>query len=634
MFYRFSSYLLSLRLAILSAVFIVLFAANSAALEATESAPRYIEYGVSIQKTNPDAAKKVLQTAFDLAKKQNDKSLMAKAILEQAQIEKLQNNYLDAQQFLLKAEAISHSLDNSSSYNNLLLVDIFTNMATVQRILKDYEKSMAYVEKGLAIAQASLEQQLIFKSLQIKGTLLQTMKRYDDSVATYLLAEEYMSDASVDDKIRLLRNIANGYNKVNEYQLGIEYYEKAVELLIENNDTKAISFTLLDIAKTQAKIGGYGQAIDSGKRALSIAREHKIEDVIVESLVVLSIVYRKISSYENALLYGLEALALYEKNKDFNGIAASSNSIGLVYFYLNQSDNAQSYFKRVLNIPVDNIESKYRAAALRDLAKLLFAENKHDTAIELSNEAYAIYEQSGNRKGEAGVLTSIASFYYQMGKLPQSINAYNTSIAILQKLKDVWNEAASKAQLSIVLVNIDLDKSISLAQESLMLAANIGAKSVSEEAYTTLILAEETRGNYKKALEYAKQKEALVNEIKTDAINKRSAEMFIILDVEKKERAIEILKQEKAFITLELDNQDTKTRLKAQDSIIKELNAKITNIIIGVIVLTLLFVVRIYFNLNIHYFILISLVASLILYSVSAYSVQAASSAVINRLTS
>lgn len=584
-----------------------------------ENAVKLIEYAISKQKNDPDTANNALEQAYYLANKQKNNLLIAKVRLEQAQTAKLQKDYFLAQQYLHKAEQLLPIVND-----NDLAVQILTNMSSIQRYLKNFDSSMDYVQKALAIAKENQEPALIFKSLNIKGTLLKRMKRKEDSLSTYLSAQRYIANVNDEEKVRLFRDIAYSYNKLNEHESAIRYYNKALKTLTSTNNTKSLPKTLIELSKTQNKISLYANALENINLSLSIAREFKDEKYILKSLVVLSIIYRKLSSYEEALVYGLEALEIYQRKQDLNGIAAASNSIGLIYTHLNQKNNAKSYFEAVIKLPKQKIQAKYRAAALRDLGLLVFVNEKNKLGLNLSNDAFAIYEKLGDKKGVATVQKNMGYIYHQMGNLTEAMNSYNSAIHSFKNVNDLWDEAQTKAQLSLIMLENDIDKAIKLANESLKQASDIGAKSIEVEAYTSLILAEEKRGYYKKALAYAKHKEALINDIKTNSLNKRLAEMHIILDVEKKEKALEILKREKEVISLELNNKKNILSLLEKEKTINELKNQNTFIILcitaTVVILCLFIIGRRYFNMQYRFILTTIAIVALLLFSLKASS--------------
>lgn len=551
-----------------------------------DDAQSYIDYAISKQKSDPKAANSALEQAYYLATKQNNKQLIVKTLIEQAQTAKLNKDYFLAQQYLNKAEEIIPVLND-----NELSVDMLTNMSAVQRYLNNYELSMEYVQRALIIGRESRQPALILKCLQTKGTLLREMRRYEESLATLLSAERYVTEALPANKVSLWKDIARAYNSVNQYDSAIKYYTQASDLLADSDKVKLMPSILIDLAKTQVRVARYVPSLENANRALEIGREYKNDKHIVKSLIVLSVIYRKVGSYENALSHAVEAIDIYERTDDFNGIAAASNSVGLVYTHLNQVENAKSYFTRVIELPTEEVNSKYRAAALRGLGRLTFAEGARDKGLSLSIEAHNIYEKIGDRHGAATVLKNIGHMYYKMSDLNESINSYNSAIKVFNSINDVWNEAESKVHLSLVLIDVEPKKAIQLALDSLEVSSEIGAKSVTEQAYTALILAEEKSHNYKQALAYYKKKEALTDEIKAEAINKKLAEIHIVAEVEKREREFQLLKNEKEVISLDLDNKKNRLILLEKEKTISELKNKNTIIMISVSSVILLLIV-------------------------------------------
>lgn len=597
----------------LLSIFYIYSPVSLAIEESNKNNPQaYIDFATKHQNSSPAKAANALEEAYFLAERLDNKVLIVKTLIAQALLAKSQKDYYLGQQFLNKAEIITSSLNN-----NDLTVQVLTNMSAIQRYLKNYDNSMDYVQRALVIAKESNDPKLIFTSLFIKGTLLKTTKRVDDSIATYLSAQRYISSVTYPEKVSLFRDIAGAYIKVNEYESAIRYYNKALNVLNENSDYKSLPKTLIDIAKTHNKMGEYALALENISRSLQLAREYKDEKLTVKSLVVLSILYRKLGSYENSLKAGLEALDIYQSKNDLNGIASAANAIGLIYLNLGQNKNAMTYFEQVIALPENKIQKKYRAAALRDLGELIFAQNQDIKGLDLSNQAFAIYEKIGNRKGVATVQRNIASIYYQKGNLAEAMNSFNTAINLFNKIGDVWNEAKTKVQLANVIAKTDIEETIKLANESLKQANEIGAKSIAVKAYAALILAEESRKDYYQALMYSKKKEELIHELKTESLNNRLAEMHIILQVEKKEKALEKLKHEKSVISLELANQENNFNLLEKEKTINDLTNQNTLIILSVtcmaVILCLFIIGRVYFNM--HYrFILFFIIAFILLF--------------------
>lgn len=580
--------------------------------EKEKSIQEYIELGISQQKPDPNAANRALEKAFSLAKQQNNQVLIPKILLEQAQVAKIKKDYFLAQQLLSKAELKVTEFDTPEVHVHILI-----NMSSIQRYLKHYDRSLEYIQKALSLAREERLNLYIFRALQVKGTLLKVMKRWEGAVSTYLSAQRYIASATVTEHARLYKDIASSYSRINELQSSLRYFNKSIQVYEENNQQKNIAKILIEVAKTEIKMGRFSEGLVNAKRSLQLASEFDNEKDLLKSLVVLSIIYRKLSSYEDALKHGLEALKIYQKNNDLNGIAASANAVGLIYIHLEQYANASSYFKVVIDLPEKKIKTKYRASALRDLGKLIYMESQASQGLSYSNEAFTLFEKKGDRKGVATVQKNLGYIYYQMGNDEEAKLAYKTSIDLFHLLSDVWNEAETKAQLAMMLSVKDVELANKLAQESLNQALDISAQSIVEQAYSVLIITEEKRKNFQQALHYAKKKAEVINEIKADAINKRLAEIHIILAIEKKERAFEQLKREKERIVFELEEQERSTILEERDEQIKQLNAQKNMITIAII----LFILGgIYFKMQYRFIIPASIIILFLLFSGNSYS--------------
>lgn len=572
----------------------------------------YIDFAVGTQKHDPLSAMSALEKAYQLAVKQHNIPLIVEVLLEQAQVATNQKDYLSAKSYLNKAQKIAEPLNDIT-----IKVDILFNMASLQRKVKNYKPSMEFVEKALALAKENHKTTLVFKALRTKGELLKSLKRFDDSVRVYLLAQRYFSAVSEANQVKLYRDIANAYKKVNELDSSIRYFTKALKLLEVMNERTKMAKTLIDIAQIQAKIGRYTSAILNAKRSLEFAREYDNEKEQLKALVGLSTLYRKVSSYEKSLLHGLEALKIYKKKGDANGIAAAANSVGLIYVHLGQNDNASSYFDQVIDLPSDSTQEKYRAAALRELGKLYVMDEKAEKGLTISNQAFAIYEQIEDKNGVATVLKNIGYIHFKLGEVTQASNSYNTAIILFQELGDVWNEAATKTRLANLLIESNTAQATKLAQESLIHAYEIGAKSIAEEAYSVLILTEEKSGNFQQALNYAKKKASVINEIKADTITKRLAEIHIVLEAEKEELKLKEKKRKQALILSEESYQALSKSIHTKDDRIETLTDQRTALIAAIILLLLL---KCYFQLQTRYTLLVVLAASVLLFSFSSHS--------------
>lgn len=388
------------------------------------------------------------------------------------------------------------------------------------------------------------------------------------------------------------------YSHIDAQESTARYYAKGIKLLEKMGNVRDLPENILDLAVTYRKMSLYDKALLNANKALTLARNRQDEINELRALVVISVIYRRLSSYEEALTYAIQAYTLYDKNNNYNGLASAANSVALIYKRLGQYENAKNYFERVLELPADSIQVKHRASALREYGAILFIEGDHDKAINYSQRAYNLFYKIGNNNGVATVQKNLGKIYQGMGELEKSLAAYNSAKDIFVNTGDVWNAAVMDSKLATLLAKSEPLKAIEYAEKSIEVSENIKAKSIYKDAYAAIIDAKEALKDYKGALHYARLKEEVVEVMKEGAMNKRIAEIYIVLDMEKKEKELQNFKRQQAITSLELSRKQAALDILNKEKEISALENKNTLFTIAITFTLLMLVYIIYRRKN------------------------------------
>lgn len=540
--------------------------------------------------TDVDRANSKLLDAYNLSKKDKNHASTIEVILLQAKIAITQKDYYLAQQYLLRGERVLAHYDD-----DMAKVYVLSAMADVKRYLKEFDASQKYIDEAVFLARKSKKDELMFISLEIKGALEKSRKHYKEALETFIEVEQYAQEMPGQDVMRLYRNLAAMYSKQDSQALSARYYAKCVKLLEKMGNLRDIPENILDLAVTQRKMSLYDKALESANQALTMSRENEDEINELRALVVISVIYRRLSSYEEALTYAVQAYTMYEENKNYNGLASAANSIGSIYKNLDQNENSANYFERVLSLPEDSIQVKFRASALRELGSIVFYEGKHDEGIRRSQQSYNLFAQISDNNGVATVHKNLGKMYQSLNNIEKSLRSYYSAKEIFNSTGDNWNEAIIDSLLASLLAKTEPVKAIAYAEGSIEVAKAIKAKSILKTAYAALISAYEVQKNYKSALRYARSKERLVAQMKDDSMNKRIAEIYIVLDIKQKEKELQNFKRQQAITSLELNRKQAALDLLNKEQEISSLENKNTLFSIA-IVLTLLMMAYIAFR--------------------------------------
>ncbi|MBC8062840.1 MAG: tetratricopeptide repeat protein [Clostridiaceae bacterium] len=110
----------------------------------------------------------------------------------------------------------------------------------------------------------SLNLQYLDRFLDLKGTIMEGLKKYEEAIVEYKKAIEYKPDANY------YYSVGHAYNELNKYSQAIEYYSTFVEL--EPNDVKGhinMSYSLYNLGK-------YKECIEYCNNAIEIDPEYAL----------------------------------------------------------------------------------------------------------------------------------------------------------------------------------------------------------------------------------------------------------------------------------------------------------------------------------------------------------------------
>ncbi len=530
-----------------------------------------------------------LTEAIFQAQSNNDIDQSLILLLQQIQLAISADDTVKIQEYLIRVRALKDKVSNPQTVFSSSL-----ELSQIYRHLELLDQSLVEAEQAEVKAKEMREPELIVQALRNKGYVYKALKQNEDALMTFLSALRHQSSTDTMTQASLMRNIADAYSKINELVSSARYYEKATAILKAYPDKKLLPQTLIILSKTQNKMGDYAQALININQALSISRTYFHQAQELDALTVLSILHRKLGNYEDALKYGLQALALYKKLDDPNGFAAAANSIGLICIHLEQFDNARNYFNQILLLNKSEVNPKYRAAAYRELGKLII-DTEPSKGLSYVKQAHAIFTQLNDLKGAGTALKNLGNIYIRLGEIDQAQTTFGQAIDLFTSIQDVWNKTDTQIQLAASLVKTVPMQAAESALASLQTAQEIGAQSLEFDAYNVLQEAEEAEeavGNYRQALLYAKQKQTLSQHLRTESLNKKMAEMNIVLQVEKKQYALAQAEHEKSLLEIELNNKEHQLILLKKDNEISELTIKyqfIINILIGLGVMVVLF---------------------------------------------
>ena len=468
----------------------------------------------------------------------------------------------------------------SGCYYLLMRNIFFTIFAFISPILiaqeniSDYNSSLLKIENKNEEKLTEKNDKLEFNKALKKGNTYYKNKRYNNAISEYKLSLRYLSGDSQLNKKHLgevYTKIAESYKRLKNRKKTAYFYKKSLDIFTLLKNKKLMARTFNTLAEAERYLGNLVMALNYSTRSLEIHETINDPTGHAKALMGAGIIYRNIGRYEKSLKHIHKAYLYYKKELNYNGIGKTSNEMGNLYIHLEQFEQAKYFFQETINIPEEKLELKTLASALREMAVINYNHTNYESAMFAAKRAYKIYKINNEELKMSLTARIIANIYREQQDNINAIDFYRKSLAIAIKNKSKRYQIKAQTPLAAILIFQDIDEAITLLLSSLEIALKMKDDGQIVYAYRTLRQAEDYRGNFQKALSYAKREIALAKIIQKKTEDKKLTLAKANLHSHKMEIELESLRERTKLDKLELIKKNNEIEIAKQVSIINEL---------------------------------------------------------------
>ena len=280
------------------------------------------------------------------------------------------------------------------------------------------------------------------------------------------------------------------------------------------------------------------------------------------SLLNMGSLYLNKSDYKIAISYLYDALEQAKKINDSSLIASVRLNIGVINYYYKDYDNALIEYKKVSEIAEKFNNIRLLASALTNIGAIYKAQEKWKEADSMFTAALLIRLETGPNSTIAGIYENLGIISTKELKYDKALDYYNKSLEIKAQRKNTWELAAIYSNMgNLFFLKKDYTKAeryMLMARENAIKAAGL---EMSMEINISLSQLYQTKGDFKKALDYYKQFKII-----DDSIHSLKSEETISLYKEKfktaeKDRKISEFEQQQKLDALINEKQKLNNRL-------------------------------------------------------------------------
>ncbi len=334
---------------------------------------------------------------------------------------------------------------------------------------------------------------------------------------------------------------------------GIRYATQAEELAIQMDDKKTLALALKNIGLGYYFKSNFNEAVIHWNESLDYYKE--IEDVtgISNLLSNLGAVYESQADYSTALEYGVEGLRYARQAGDQLRIATSLINIATIYAEDEKTrPQARETLEEAINISQGLNAPDLTGTAAFNLGELLLNEGQ-------AKEALPYFEKALSDFSAIGIGHTSTPLNY-MSKAYVVLGDYQKALDYADQSYDAAVEADSKIEMAQAALSTgDIYQFLNLPNYAIK--AYSGAEAISKELNTNKELAEAYDGlaevyagigSYRSAFDYQNQYKEISEQIRSAEYDEIVNKLRFQLDLETKEKEIEILSRDNALKEAEI----------------------------------------------------------------------------------
>jgi len=384
---------------------------------------------------------------------------------------------------------------------------------------------------------------------------------------------DYINQAiALAEKNNFLKGLAVGkvnaalvYVNTGEYDKAKELAEQGIKTAVSIGDrfNEAKGYNIL--GETFRYKDEYPEALKNYEIALKIRKEINDEKGIAGTLNNFGIIYFSLGNYTKALSSYFAALKIREKINDMQGVAACYNNIALVYLKQLNFDDAYQNNIKSLKIRQELKDKRGIATSYTNIANILKIKAEYPQAIEYYKEALKLFEEMGDKKFIGGSYNNIGCVLENQAKelllkknTAEANRLIQKALAHFNTAEKYYSEVSSTSGLILICENMGqlylLKKDYAGAKKyflrGLDLSQKINSREETKNFYFDLSNVDSALLNFSDALKYYKQyieeRDGLINQENT----KKTVQIQMQYDFDKKEAATKAEQEKKDAIAL------------------------------------------------------------------------------------
>ncbi len=314
---------------------------------------------------------------------------------------------------------------------------------------------------------------------------------------------------------------------LGKFKKSVKYYKNALTLFEGFEDSEIGYYSSVkNIGASYEKLEEYETALSYYNKFLKLAKKKKNEDDIVFATNGLARCNQALENYDDSEVYYQQAYSFEQQRNNTEGLINASNNLGNFYETVNDSVSAFSYYDTSLAV------ARNATVCCNGTQTTIVAKDVQDLAVQTTNTYFL----------------NADNYYGNRGMVDQQIEV-NKQAAVYNEVNDNPKEV-NKANLKLGKLNLQKKnnkEAIEYLRNSIDLSEELGELEAKEEALQAITEAYKEEGDYEQALLAYQQLVKLQDSIQKEKNKQALLASNLSLELEQKDDQIELMLENDAL---------------------------------------------------------------------------------------
>ena len=334
------------------------------------------------------------------------------------------------------------------------------------------------------------------------------------------------------------------------------YFDSALFYFQDEDQLKYRGMVLNQLGILEFELNNFDASRNYYDQALEVYEQINDSTRIANEYLNIGITYEMQGLHAIALDYYFKCLAIDEKLGDEAGIASDYMSIGLIFKRQNDFESAIRYYEMSLELSEAMNDAYSTAGVLTNLGVIYKDQGRLQLALETQEKALEVFRSMDHGRGLMTVHHNIAVIYYKTGQLSRSEEYINNSNEIAMRLNSRYVSLVNDIlQCRIYLQRGSIKEASALAGKVITGAEELGLLTEKFEVMELLSQIYIADGRADLALETMVSSNILKDSIYNLEKGRQMQELQTKYETAQKENVIELLNKEKALQESELSRK-------------------------------------------------------------------------------